>query len=153
MRYFLIIIFFAFSILEATGQKSPIVKIVINLSKIISEIGFYETVDDNFVGYSGIQSNQYNRFVILKMNATDSELVKLTKSFYSNVKAYAYWALVGRNSPLIKDILKEHLSDKQAFILFSGCLRERKYINQWFFDLSKDHLSSSEIAEYKKYLN
>ena len=118
------------------------------IEKIVADIGRYETVDAAIVGFSGTKSAQYKRFEKLLWGATDSQLMKLTDNFNSNVKAYSFWALAIKKYPAIKTILEKHLNDRQTFQYLNGCVGSTKKINEWFLELAKDILTGEEIKKY-----
>jgi hypothetical protein len=133
-------------------KKSRLIPETFNLKQTVSEIISYGVVDAPMVGYRGMKSEQYSRFVSLKVNISDSELVLLTKHQDPIIKAYAFWALTDKEFSGIKQIIVDHLNDIQTFQFRSGCIGERRRINKWFLDLGKNFLTAEEFANYQKAL-
>lgn len=131
-------------------KKTHIFPEKFNLKRTVSEIVAYGRVESAIVGFGGISSEQYGRFIKLKLNASDSELVLLTKNLNSVIKAYAFLALTEKSYSGIKQIIEEHITDRQAFRYQAGCIVETKFINEWYLNLGKRFLTADELANFQK---
>ncbi len=131
-------------------QKSRFIPDKFNQKQTINDIISYGIVEGPLVGDAGIKSEQYNRFVTLKFNLLDSQLVLLTKHLNSVVKAYAFWALVQKNYSGIKQLIEKHLNDKQTFRYQGEGRIETYYINEWFLELGKQFITEKEFSSYEK---
>ncbi len=134
-------------------KKSRFIPETFNLKQTVSEIISYGIVDAPLVGSNGMTTEQYSRFVTLKVNTSDSELVLLTKHQNPIIKAYAFWALTDKEFSGIKQIIIDHLNDIQTFQFRSGCIGERRRINKWFLDLGKNFLTAEEFASCQNALS
>jgi hypothetical protein len=136
--FFLLLCFFSTSaqgIPTKSKKKSLYFYEKFNLKQTVSEIAEYAIVESAFVGYGGRKSEQYQRFIKLKINASNSELVLLTKHYSAAVKAYAFWALTDRDFPTWQ-IIQDHKNDKQTFKYESGCIVENMSIDIFFMRLT-----------------
>jgi hypothetical protein len=136
--FFLLLCFFntsAQGIPTKSKKKSLILYEKFNLKQTVSEIAEYAIVESSIVGYGGRKSEQYKRFIKLKINTSDSELVMLTQHYSAAVKAYAFWALTERGYPTLQ-IMQDHKNDKQTFTHQSGCIGEVMRIDIFFKRLS-----------------
>lgn len=119
------------------------------LEKITRDISLCSTVDAAAVGFGGVQSEQYERFLLLRKIANDEELIQLTKSANGNVKAYAFLALAERNYPNCNELLQQHIKDTTSFQYRSGCIGGTRFINVFYLNSLQNKLTSSEVACYK----
>jgi hypothetical protein len=119
------------------------------LEKTIRDISLYSTVDCAAVGFGGVQSEQYKRFLLVKKIASDQELVQLTQTSNGNVKAYAFQALVDRNYSDCSSVFQQHLNDTTSFQYLSGCIGSTKFINLFYLSCLSNKLSDAAIAVYK----
>jgi hypothetical protein len=130
---------------DSTGKRP--------FKKIINQIAVYPAVDGSAVGIAGMQSEQYRRFLWLKQNATEEELIQLTDNSNANVKVYAFMALCERNSPVCKEIYERHIADKAQFYKYGGCIQMPEYVNVFYLDYLSRILNPEEVARYKKELS
>lgn len=121
-----------------------------NLKKTVSEIADYGKVESTSLGFLGTSSVQYERFLKLKLNASDSELVLLTNNYNSVIKAYAFWALTEKKYKGIKQIIEFRIKDRGFFQFHNGCMVWAKRINEWYLELGKQFLTDDEIAIFQK---
>lgn len=79
-------------------------------------------IDDFAVGFSGTQTEQYDRFLRLKQIAQTEELVALTGHPASIVRGYAFWALTERRYKGLEDIYQAHVDDREEVLFMQGCI-------------------------------
>lgn len=90
--------------------------------KIASRMEKGGGIDDFAVGFSGTQTEQYDRFLRLMQIARTEELVALTGHPAPAVRGYAFWALVERKYPGLEIIYKAHADDKEKVLFTQGCI-------------------------------
>jgi hypothetical protein len=129
--------------------------------RIARKISQYKTVDFGPVGFSPVITRQYERFINLSAEATDTELALLTDHKSPKVRVYAFDILIGRKYKDIKSILEKHIADTAFFSTRSGCIRMKNRVNLHFLSRltrgskrEKDYaLSEEEIEYYKNKIN
>lgn len=121
------------------------------LEKLVRDIAQYSTVDAAAaaVGFGGVQSGQYELFLMLRKIATNEELIQLTTSSNANVKAYAFKALADRDYPNCRLLLQQHLNDTTSFQYLSGCIGSTLSVNAFYLSCLSGKLSKAEIASYE----
>jgi hypothetical protein len=90
--------------------------------KIANEIAIENVLSGEAIGIAGIKPKQYKRYEKLKNNATDKELLSLSKHRNGVVKCYAFWALVERNSDFMFEALLENFDDTTTIATQFGCI-------------------------------
>ena len=91
--------------------------------------------EGKYIGFGGRISEQYKLFEKLESTATDSMLIRLTDHGNPVVRAYAYSALAGRNSPALIPIFKKHLNDSEELETFGGCTRSSSGVNKFMLKI------------------
>jgi hypothetical protein len=120
-------------IVTATKFARPIDR----LNSIIAGIGQWESVDAQMVGYAGVESAQYRRYLELERLATLNELQTLSGHANTNVRVYAFLALLTKAPHLAREEAVKHLNDKAAFQYRDGCISLTSYVNIFFLQRCK----------------
>ena len=90
------------------------------------------------VGFSGepMTNNKYYKLYLkLKENATDEELVSLTKNNSKCIVIYSFEILLERQYANLKDIFLEHQNDTTFYSTAGGCTGMLKRVNWFMFRL------------------
>ncbi len=134
----------------AFGQEIRISETVKN---IVAEIAEDDTYTSKTKAWIGGMTEQWSRYEKLKRNASEEELIKLTDSESSAVKAYAFKALVERENRNTFKILSRHLSDQQEIWTAEGCVVRRMPISDFFLEnvtLDLKELRGYRLSESQK---
>jgi len=99
------------------------------------------------VGYAGVRTEQYERFIALKEKATREELITLTDHTNETVRCYSFRALAARKDSSVFSILIKHLSDTGRVETFSGCIGSFWYVGDYLY-LMLTH-SDWELDNYR----
>ena len=137
--------------------KDDSLKLRQNIRRLARKISHYKTVDFGLVGFSPVNTKQYERSMTLSGQATDRELVLLTDHKSPKVRVYAFDILAARKHKDLKSILEKHILDSAIFTSRSGCMRGTDRVNWHFLDrltprANRDTditLSNEEVEYYK----
>ena len=105
------------------------------IDSLIYKIASINTLSSNWVGIFLKQSDQRETYFTLKENATDAELVLLTKHENPNVRCYAFEALTYRKTVDLIPILIDHLYDTAFVNNIIGCMTVQKKVGDYFIEM------------------
>ncbi|MGV3611482.1 MAG: hypothetical protein ACO1N0_11060 [Fluviicola sp.] len=149
MKYLLLILTVIFTVSPNLFGQTVRPKI----ARIVKGIAKDNVLKSEGVGYAGVRTKQWDRFVALEGKATDEELISLTDHENEVVRCYSFHALVGRNTADLLPIVLKHLSDTMKVNIFYGCIKSRKMVGDYFLDLvTPQHadLKAYELTETEK---
>lgn len=110
---------------EGNLSDREILKAPFTLKTLVADIAKENVLMGGAVGIDGGRSDQFNRFDLLRSNATDQELIALTDDTNAVVRCYAFQALVEKNYIDVFPIVISHLSDTAKIRMLNGCLIKR----------------------------
>ncbi|MDI3318851.1 hypothetical protein [Pinibacter soli] len=93
------------------------------LDKIVKRIAYINEVQQEHVGWAGMESENYQNFLQLKKIASLQELLTLTKDTNNTVECYAAWALADKSYSKLPTIFAQFIKTNKTVFTFSGCLR------------------------------
>jgi hypothetical protein len=91
------------------------------VSVIVEEIAKHNVYEFGKLGYTGLKSKQYDRYLKLMELATDDQLLQLTGHSNVVVRIYAYHACEKRNIPLSQEVLSKYRRDSSRVKMINGC--------------------------------
>ncbi|GAA4340097.1 hypothetical protein [Flaviaesturariibacter amylovorans] len=142
--------------LEGIGEEVPVMSAstrkIDRLNPIIQEIGQWPYVEDAEIGYAGDSSAQFKRYLELRKYATPDELEELADHANTNVRVYAFAALVDRDTAKAKNMFLHHLNDKAMLQFWQGSTVQSVYVNIFMFRHLKDVLTPAETKAFGKEL-
>jgi hypothetical protein len=100
------------------------------------------------VGFSGrpeTNNKYYKKYLQLKHNATEEELILLTNDTSESMVVYSFYILWQRQYPKLKDIFFQHLNDTTFFWTAGGCTGVLDRINWFMFRLLKPNQTDGSI--------
>lgn len=89
---------------------------------IVDAIRDYGELHSSCVYRGCVQSEQWKRYLHLKSEATDDELLDLTDYIDPVVRCYAFIALVERGHPDVFPVLMRHVEDTDTLSAQKGCI-------------------------------
>lgn len=92
------------------------------LDSVVREMAGVNNLEGQYIGVGATPSKQWQRLKWIMTNASDSELIKLTRYKNPVVKCYAFIALRDRRNVDPFPILLEYLSDSTKLETTSGCI-------------------------------
>ena len=98
------------------------------LTVIVDKIAKINEVQQEHVGFSGAESENYKNFKQLKKIATTEELVQLTDNKNATVACYASWALADNLYPDLKIVFQKFILKNRQVETFSGCVKSQDNI-------------------------
>lgn len=135
----LILTILTFSAVTAHGQRvEPYdsTKVSSTVLAIINDFEFEDgMVESAYVGYAGQPSDQFEVFERLYKEATESELLELTKHPEPIVRSYSFWGLAKINSNELEANLRQHLNDTTQVLTMSGCRVGIERVNTFMLDV------------------
>lgn len=135
----LILSILTFSALTALGQtveRFDSTKVSAQVLEIVNDFEFEDgMVESAYVGYAGQPSEQFEVFERLYTEATESELLELTKHSEPIVRAYSFWGLAKINSNELETTLRQHLNDTTQVLTMSGCIVGIERVNTFMLDV------------------
>lgn len=120
------------------------------IDSLICKIAKENTLSSNWVGILLEQSDQRETYFTLKENATDAELILLTKHENPNVRCYAFEALTYRRSVEIMPILIDHLYDNAFVNNLIGCMTVRKKVGDYFIEMVTSEYTNEHAYKLTK---
>lgn len=128
-----------------------------SLQPFVDSLVQFDAIFDEAVGYGGSKPEVYTWFEKLMELAQESELTRLTNHNSPTVRGYAFWALVKRESPMVKEIMLEHIDDTVYVDRMSGCIGYQEKLNEFFLSIIAPNcinadcsrLPPDDIAEIK----
>lgn len=106
-----------------------------SLQPIVDSLVQFNAIYDEAIGFAGSKPLVYTWFEKLNEIAQEDELIRLTHHTSPTVRGYAFWALVERESPKVKEIMLEHTADTVLVARMSGCLRYEEKLNEFFLSI------------------
>ena len=103
-----------------------------NIIRLAKKISHSKILIEGPVGFGATITKQFERFMVLEKEATDTELIIFTNHKSAIVRVGAFDILMGRNYKDIKTILENHISDTTYFDYQVGCIRMSNRVNQYF---------------------
>ncbi|MBK9962980.1 MAG: hypothetical protein IPP06_17140 [Saprospiraceae bacterium] len=91
------------------------------IEKIVNGIAKDNVLKSEGVGYAGIRTDQWDRYIALKEHATNEELIALTDHKNGVIRCYSFEALATRKDSNIYSVLIKHLTDTAIIPTFQGC--------------------------------
>ncbi|HTN16949.1 MAG TPA: hypothetical protein VL092_04650 [Chitinophagaceae bacterium] len=92
------------------------------LTAIVDKIAKINEVQGEYIGFAGVESENYSNFKQLQKVATTEELVRLTENENAAVACYAGWALVDKAYPDLKTILQKFIQQNRQVETLDGCI-------------------------------
>lgn len=141
---------------DSTYKYKPIA-VNDSLQPFVDSLVQFDAIFDEAVGYGGSKPKVYTWFEKLMELAQESELTRLTKHSSPTVRGYAVWALVERESPVVKEIMLEHVDDSVYVDRMSGCVVYQEKLNEFLLSIIAPNcintdcyrLPPDDIAEIK----
>jgi hypothetical protein len=91
------------------------------VKQIADRIAKVNVIEDETIGFSSIQSENFKNFKALKTKATNSELVELLENKNSVVNAYAAFAMIDRSKNETPNIYDKFLNNDKIAETQKGC--------------------------------
>lgn len=122
---------------------------------IISDIIEYGEITGPFVGELPTKPKQWDNFIELKKNATESELLALMEHPNPVVKCYTYDILVKQKNKNSFEILKNNLKDSITVYTQYGCIGDETRVNDYLINslFYKYSLRNDSLIKQKKELD
>ena len=122
---------------------------------IISNIIETGEITGPFVGALGTKPKQWDNFIELKKNATNSELLALMEHPNPVVKCYSYDVLVKQKNEKSFEILKNSLNDSTTVYTQYGCIGDKTRVNDYLINslFYKFSLKNDSLRNQKKELD
>lgn len=117
------------------------------IQQVVDKIEEDNMYKSSAIGYAGERTKQWDRFVKLKKNATDEELIILTNHKSPAVKCYSFHALAERKNQKTFEILLNHLKDTDVVETFQGCIVSSQSVGDFFLDVVTPNYIS--LSTYK----
>ncbi|MGI6319723.1 MAG: hypothetical protein ACOXZK_01875 [Bacteroidales bacterium] len=114
------------------------------IDSLISKIASKNNLSSNWSGIFLEESDQRKAYFILRENATDAELIQLTKHENPNVRCYAFESLMYRENVDFTNIIIDHLYDTAYVNHVIGCMVATKSVIDYFIEM----LTSEDIDEH-----
>src|SRR5689334_6569556 len=92
-----------------------------SLKALVVDIAKTNVLMGGAVGIEGRRPEQWDRFDLLRVKATDKELIDLTDDTNAVVRCYAFQALAAKNYVDVYPIVLCHLSDTTTVHTLNGC--------------------------------
>jgi hypothetical protein len=105
------------------------------INQIVDSIAADNQYKSSGVGYGGIRTSQWERFVTFKDIATNEELQNLTDHANSVVRCYSFQALAERHDSTTFSILLNHLKDNEYVSTFQGCIMSGTSVGDFFVNV------------------
>lgn len=104
------------------------------------------------------KSQNYSSYTKIKKLATEDELKYLTNYKSPNIRCYAFYELVEKNTPGVRKIFEGHLGDTaKVCVSYGGCLIIRETVADFMLDKlnpieskSSERFSKTEFDKYRK---
>ena len=122
---------------------------------IVSDLIEYGEITGRAVGIAGTKPKQWDNFTDLKKNATNQELLILTKHPNPVVKCYAFDILVKKRNKNSFNILKKNLKDTTYVSTQYGCIGSMTRVNDYFIESmsspysDNEYLTKSDIKNFR----
>jgi len=124
---------------QSTSNIRPAIK------EIVEKIASYNILENYIVaGAKAGQSTQWKRFLAIKDQATEQELIVLTKYNNPIVRCYAFLALTNRKSKEIFPVLIDHLTDTQFVVTLQFDNEDEIRVGDFFYFITADKISIKE---------
>lgn len=117
------------------GEVSDSTSISSKIEKLVDQIADDGIYKSSAVGYGGARTDQWERFIQLKEEATSKELIFLTNHENSAVKCYAFQALAERKDSRTFEVLLKHLKDNADIETFQGCIMSSQLVGDFFLEI------------------
>lgn len=114
------------------------------LTALVDQIAKINEVQQEHVGFSGSESENYKNFKQLKEIVTTEELLILTDNKNATVACYASWALADKSYPDLKTIFQKFISQDKQVETISGCIKSQDNISS---ELYNRYWNSVNITE------
>ena len=127
-----------------------------NVNKLVEDITEYNELHSSGVGYSGVQTEQYTRYINLAKFASEAELIHFTDHQNPVVRVYAFRALIERGSPAVIPVFKKHLGDKEELESLGGCIQLTTTVNRCMLGSLQPYDGRKSVSlskkDFKRYL-
>ena len=135
--WFFLIVVLCFGCKSKPINLPPIESVLsdVTVGQITDEIAKDNVVKGPAVGVSGERTAQWERFEKLKSQASDKQLLALTRHDNPTVRCYAFAAIVDRGTYDAFPILLEHLHDSVQVMVLNGCIGENVRVGDYFFPI------------------
>jgi len=123
------------------------------INQIADSIAADNQYKSSGVGYGGVRTSQWERFVTLKDIATNEELQLLTDHTNSVVRCYSFQALAERHDSTTFSILLNHLKDNEYVSTFQGCIMSGTTVGDFFVNVVTPNyisLSAYKLTEFER---
>lgn len=159
MKTKLLIFFLALSLL-ACSKKEKEVKLRKTVQNLVDSLAISDKAYPNtvFIADDYPKAKSYKSYHKFIKTTTEEELKKLTEHQSPNIRCYAFYSLVKRNSSAVKKILLEHLNDTSKIHLsFGGCVVLNSTVKEFMLDQlhpksskSSEKISREEYDQFQK---
>jgi len=105
------------------------------IDKIVKEIAKDNVLKSEGVGYGGVRTDQWDRYISLKEKATNDELITLTDYDNGVVRCYSFQALAIRKVTNVYTVLIKHLTDTNCITTFQGCSMGSQCVGDYFLEV------------------
>lgn len=105
-------VFMSFSTIK--GQSDPV-------NTLVEAIAKHNVYEFGKLGYTGLKSKQYDRYLELCELASNEELLTLTGHKNVVVRIYAFQALKQRNAAIPAEVISKYQRDHTMVKIINGC--------------------------------
>ena len=134
---------------EKVGKQSDSAHTDIELMALVWNIANSGSVKSEYISFDGRKSNQPDYSLMLTAVADTNQLLKLTNHGSGLVKYFAFQALQRSGYKSLRKVFLDHLSDKQTYLSYGGCIQTNVPINVTYLYFMSSSLTLSEFEYYK----
>jgi len=118
---------------------------------IVEDLISYGRITGRAVGVAGSKPKQWDNFISLSKNASEQELLFLTKHSNPIVKCYSFDILVNRRNKNSFNLLKNNLKDTTSVSTQFGCIGSSTRVNDYFIQsITKPNPDKKYLTESNK---
>ena len=111
------------------------------------QIADRNVLESEFVGFFGMESNQYKRYKLLERKATKKELLEMVEGNSSALTCYSLFILMDRKLVNPIKFFKRFLSDDKNVSTFSGCVGSSSTISSEIYFHYRNSLIKSDASK------
>jgi hypothetical protein len=142
-------IFICLSVLFISCEK----KLSDDTKKIIDQINQYSSLEYQYIGMHGAESDLYQLFDTLKQTASNKELVHLIDHKNTVLNGYAVWSLVDNKYSGLEYIFKRVLKSNKTLYTISFDVGSEDHLSHLLYSRLRSNLLSSDSVDSTYYLN
>ena len=108
-----------------------------SIGLVVFEMAQHNIYESKTIGFTGLQSKQYQRFQQLLSIATTDQLIDLATNHHNAVvRLYSFQALHQKKITIPEKLSAQFENDKTMIDVYRGCVRETKSISNIAFTVS-----------------